>query len=164
MPSSPRATTSARPRTGGESPTATIPLERHLSAVPGCGTLAADSPDPFAPRGKPITAEAAVEALARSVLEVMAGARDIEQLSRWVTAEVFATLRNRVRLSTRARNAHGVRPQRPILRFGPVRIAEPVHGIVEGVVIVHGRGRSRAVAVRLETVRGRWQASALHIL
>ena len=167
MPRSSPATPSPRvePESGGgDTPTATIAPVRHLSAVEGCGALAAVSPDSLSSNVRPITAEAAVEALARSVLEVMAGARDIDQLARWVTADVFATLRNRVRVSTQARLAHGVRRHRPILRFGRVHIAEPSPGIVEAVVVVHGRGRSRGVAVRLETVRGRWRASALHIL
>jgi hypothetical protein len=106
----------------------------------------------------------AAAGLARSVLEVLAGARDLQQLTRWVTAEVHAVLRARVQLSTRARSVLADRPVRPVLRIGTVKVARPVPGVVEAVVVVHGRGRSRAVAVRLEIVGARWQASALHIL
>jgi len=106
----------------------------------------------------------AAEGLARSVLEVLAGARDLQQLTRWVTAEVHAVLRARVQLSARARSALADRPVRPVLRIGTVKVARPVPGVAETVVVVHGRGRARAVAIRLEIVGGRWQASALHIL
>ncbi|GAA0958727.1 Rv3235 family protein [Frigoribacterium faeni] len=162
-PSSPIPTS---PDDGGGGPTTTESPEsdRHLRAVPGCGVLSAASPDPFSGSTRPITAAEAVEALARSVLEVLAGARDLEQLSRWVTADVYALLQRRVRLSARARMAHGIRAYRPILRLGPVRVTEPSPGTVEAVVVVHGRGRSRAVAVRLETTRGRWRACALHVI
>ena len=106
----------------------------------------------------------AAEGLARSVLEVLAGARDLQQLTRWVTAEVHAVLRARVQLSARARSVLADRPVRPVLRIGTVKVARPVPGVAETVVVVHGRGRARAVAIRLEIVGGRWQASALHIL
>ena len=106
----------------------------------------------------------AAEGLARSVLEVLAGARDLQQLTRWVTTEVHAGLQARLQLSTRARNIVTARPVRPVLRIGTVKVARPVPGVVEAVVVVHGRGRARAVAVRLEVVGTRWQASALHIL
>jgi len=106
----------------------------------------------------------AAEGLARSVLEVLAGARDLQQLTRWVTAEVHAVLRARVQLSARARSVLADRPVRPVLRIGTVMVARPVPGVAETVVVVHGRGRARAVAIRLEIVGGRWQASALHIL
>jgi hypothetical protein len=43
-------------------------------------------------------------------------------------------------------------------------MSEPRDGIVEAVVIVHGRARSRAVAIRLEGLDHRWRASALSIL
>ncbi|TWX40311.1 3-hydroxyacyl-CoA dehydrogenase [Frigoribacterium sp. ACAM 257] len=122
------------------------------------------------PPERPVPAEpeldpgVAAEGLARSVLEVLAGARDLQQLTRWVSSDVHAVLRTRVRLAARARSVLADRPVRPVLRIGTVKVARPVPGVVETVVVVHGRGRARAVAIRLEIVGERWQASALHIL
>ncbi|MBD8609663.1 3-hydroxyacyl-CoA dehydrogenase [Frigoribacterium sp. CFBP 13729] len=121
-------------------------------------------PEQTAPPEPELDPGLAAEGLARSVLEVLAGARDLQQLTRWVTAEVHAVLRARVQLSTRARSVIADRPVRPVLRIGTVKVARPVPGVAETVVVVHGRGRARAVAIRLEIVGGRWQASALHIL
>jgi len=121
-------------------------------------------PEQTAPPEPELDPGLAAEGLARSVLEVLAGARDLQQLTRWVTAEVHAVLRARVQLSTRARSVLADRPIRPVLRIGTVTVARPVPGVAETVVVVHGRGRARAVAIRLEIVCGRWQASALHIL
>ncbi|HWU30368.1 MAG TPA: Rv3235 family protein [Microbacterium sp.] len=45
-----------------------------------------------------------------------------------------------------------------------IRVTEPVDGIVEAVVIVAGPGRTRAVAVRLEGLDGRWRASSFAVL
>ena len=121
-------------------------------------------PEPTVPVEPELDPGRAAEGLARSVLEVLAGTRDLQQLTRWVTSEVHAVLRSRVQLSTRARTVLADRPVRPVLRIGTVKVARPVPGVVEAVVVVHGRGRSRAVAVRLEIVGSRWRASALHIL
>lgn len=121
-------------------------------------------PEQTAPPEPELDPGLAAEGLARSVLEVLAGARDLQQLTRWVTAEVHAVLRARVQLSTRARSVLADRPVRPVLRIGTVKVARPVPGVAETVVVVHGRGRARAVAIRLEAVGGRWRASALHIL
>ncbi|WP_235480939.1 Rv3235 family protein [Frondihabitans sp. Leaf304] len=102
--------------------------------------------------------------LARSVVEILAGAREIEQITRWVTADVFTHLLKRVNLAARARSARGEAAQRPAVSVGSVRIDEPCDGVVEAVVVVHGRARSRAVALRLEGFDHRWRATAIHVL
>jgi hypothetical protein len=106
----------------------------------------------------------AAERLARCVLEILAGARDLDQVSRWVNGEVFAGLQKRVRIAARAREANGVRSQRPVFRIGGVHVSEPAPGVAEAVVVVHGRARTRSVAIRLETTGRRWRATALHVI
>lgn len=105
-----------------------------------------------------------MENLARCVLEVLAGARDLDQLSRWVADDVYRHLLKRVVLSTRARQARGVPVGRPAFRIGNTITCEPADGVVEGVVIVHGKARTRAVAIRLEGLDSRWRASAINVL
>lgn len=105
-----------------------------------------------------------VENLVRCVVEILAGARELEQVSRWVTEDVYRTLHTRVVLAARARSAHGRRARRPVFTIGRIRWSSPADGVVESVVVLHGRGRSRAVAVRLETYDGRWRATAVHVL
>ena len=46
--------------------------------------------------------------LSVGVLEVMSGVREIEQLARWMTEDVFRVLLTRANLATRARSARGV--------------------------------------------------------
>jgi hypothetical protein len=48
--------------------------------------------------------------------------------------------------------------------LGRTIITEPADGVVEAVVIVHGRARSRSIAVRLEGIDRRWRATAIHVL
>jgi hypothetical protein len=105
-----------------------------------------------------------VSNLSLCVIEVLAGARDLNQLARWVSDEVFRHLRLRVALASRAREAKGLRVRRPQVTLGEPRITMPAHGVVEAVVIVHQRGRSRAVAMRLEALDDRWRASAINVL
>ena len=49
-----------------------------------------------------------LENLTRCVIEILAGARDLEQISRWVTDDVYRHLLKRVVLSARARQAKGL--------------------------------------------------------
>ena len=102
--------------------------------------------------------------LTRCVIEVLAGARELDQLARWVSDDVYRHLLKRVVLSARARAVKGQRAQRPAITIGRVTINEPRDGIIEAVVIVHSKVRVRAVAVRLEGLDNRWRASAINVL
>lgn len=102
--------------------------------------------------------------LTRCVIEVLAGARELDQLARWVSDDVYRHLLKRVVLSARARAVKGQRAQRPTITIGRVIITEPRDGVVEAVVIVHSRVRVRAVALRLEGLDRRWRASAINVL
>src|SRR5688500_10150402 len=102
--------------------------------------------------------------LTHCVIEALAGARDLEQLARWVNDDVYRGLSKRVVLAARARRVKGQSPQRPIFSIGRVTISEPADGVVEAVVMVHQRARSRAVAIRLEGFDQRWRASAIGVL
>ena len=105
-----------------------------------------------------------LENLTRCAVEILAGARDLEQIARWVSDDVYRQLRKRVVLATRARQARGQAPARPSFTIGTTRICEPADGVVEAVVIVRGRARTRAVAIRLEGLDSRWRATAIHVL
>ena len=105
-----------------------------------------------------------IENLTRAVIEILAGARDLEQISRWVTDDVYRHLLKRVVLSARARYATGRAVTRPHFSIGSISQFEPRDGAVEAVVIVHNRVRTRAVALRLEGLDSRWRATAINVL
>ncbi|MDJ0336191.1 Rv3235 family protein [Salinibacterium sp. G-O1] len=105
-----------------------------------------------------------IENLTRAVIEILAGARDLEQISRWVTDDVYRHLLKRVVLSARARQATGRKATRPHFTIGSISQFEPRDGAVEAVVIVHNRARTRAVALRLEGLDSRWRATAINVL
>ena len=108
--------------------------------------------------------EPLLENLTRCVIEILAGARDLEQIARWVDDDVYRHLLKRVVLSTRARHAKGQAARAPNFTIGSMSICEPRDGVVEAVVIVIGRARTRAVALRLEGFDTRWRATAINVL
>ena len=94
--------------------------------------------------------------LTHCVIEVLAGARDLEQLARWVTDDVYRNLSKRVVLAARARRVKGQAPRRPAFTLGSIITCEPADGVLEAVIMVHQRPRARAVAIRLEGLDQRW--------
>jgi len=123
------------------------------------------APDALPAHGAPLPdPEPLLINLTRGVMEVLAGARELDQLARWVSDDVYKHLLRRVVLSARARAVTGRTAQRPNISIGRVHIFEPRPGVVEAVVMVHGRARVQCVALRLETVGTRWRASAINVL
>jgi hypothetical protein len=105
-----------------------------------------------------------LENLTRCVVEILAGARELEQIARWVSDDVYRHLLKRVVISSRARQAKGQKPTRPSFTIGSTTICEPRDGVIEAVIIVRGRARVRAVALRLEGLDNRWRATAINVL
>lgn len=105
-----------------------------------------------------------IELLARCVLEIISGSRDLEQIARYVTDDVYRHLLQRVHVSQRARSITKRPVTRPNFALGRTIITQPVDGVVESVVIVHGRARTRSLAIRLEGLDGRWRATAINVL
>lgn len=102
--------------------------------------------------------------LTRCVIEILAGARELEQIARWVSDDVHRHLLKRVAISGRARAAKGQPARRPTFAIGSISVTEPRDGVIEAVVIVRGRARVRAVALRLEGLDRRWRATAINVL
>lgn len=100
----------------------------------------------------------------QGVLEVFSGVREVDQLMRWVAEDAYRSLVVRANLATRARNARGQVAQRPPQSILAVQHSSPADGVVEGVVIVRGPARSRAVAMRIEGLDGRWRVTSLAVL
>jgi len=141
-----------------------VPAVSAVPAVPAAGP-GTPAPPPDRPRTDDLPPPAPlVRALARSVVEILAGARDLDQVARWVTDDVYRHLEARVVLAARARAAHGRRPGRPAVRLGDAVLSDGGEGIVDAVVVAHTPSRSRAVAIRLEGHGQRWRASSVHVL
>ncbi|MCU1412869.1 MAG: 3-hydroxyacyl-CoA dehydrogenase [Microbacteriaceae bacterium] len=105
-----------------------------------------------------------LENLTTCVIEILAGARDLNQIARWVTDDVYRNLLKRVVISARARRAKGQAVSLPTFSIGSTSVCEPRDGVIEAVVIVRGRARTRAVAIRLEGLDRRWRATTISVL
>lgn len=140
----------------GTARTFTAPFDAHeLSeyfAPQRTSTAALPDPEPF------------LRNLTRGVLEVFAGVREVDQLARWLTEDAYRKLVARSNLAARARSARGVPAKRPIHAIMSVHHSSPADGVIESVVIVQGPARTRAVALRLEGMDGRWRATSLALL
>ncbi len=102
--------------------------------------------------------------LTRGILEVFAGVREVDQLARWLTEDAYRKLVTRANLATRARSARGVPARRPVHTILSVHQSSPADGVIEAVAVVQGPARTRAVAIRLEGMDGRWRATSLALL
>lgn len=102
--------------------------------------------------------------LALCVIEILAGARPLDQLGRWVSDSVFVQLLRRTVIASRSREATGDDVRRPRVRVGQPMVNRRGESIVDAVVMIHQPTRSRAVALRLERHRKRWRATAISVL
>lgn len=104
-----------------------------------------------------------VRNLAMCAVEIIAGTRPLDQISCWITSSVAAELSLRRSLQAQ-RNAVAKNTRHVPHVFGSTLVTSPSDGVIEAVVTVHSRIKSRAVAVRLESIDHRWRATALSVL
>ena len=107
-----------------------------------------------------------MEAIARSVtvgaLEVLAGVRPLQQMSRWLDLDEFERLQMRTNLERGRAAASGARARRNV-RILRVRVCPVTEGIYEVAVVAAETSTVRAAALRLELRRGLWKVTALEI-
>jgi hypothetical protein len=129
-----------------------------LTLVVGGATTVDDvgfGPQPTASSDLP-DAERWARQMVQVIAEVLSGQRPSTQLLRWTVPEVYEQLRGR---TTSGHRPPGTGPcRRP--RVGTVRVCEPADGVAEVAAVVHGPHRTRAMALRLEGMDGRWRVTA----
>lgn len=99
-------------------------------------------------------------AIALATVEILSGMRNMFQLQRWVSPEIFGALRRRIALNERINGDAKPTPS-PIAQSSRTclvtdSIAETTHVIAVGA-------RSRGVCVRLEATRSQWIVTAIEI-
>lgn len=104
-----------------------------------------------------------MENLATGVIEILLGVREVQQIARFVTEPLFDGLTARS-LAARRERSRRRRREVPGFEIGGVRTCHTADGIVEGAVVVRSSARTRAVAMRLEGLDGRWRATAIEVL
>jgi len=99
--------------------------------------------------------------LGRSIAEVLTGDRPAQQLMRWTNDAVFTDLCRRSEALAGAGTTH--RGMRNRVSVVSVHVCEPRDGVAEASVHVRHGLRSRAYALRLEGLDGRWRCTALQM-
>lgn len=136
-------------------PVPPVPMADQVREPSTDGAGADELPDP-APLG---------ENLARCVLEVLAGVRDVDQLARWLSEDVYRHLLRRAQHAARARRARRAPDRRPSILVRRVLVQRTSPGVAEIVAVVDTGARVRAIAIRLEAFDGRrWRAQGVHVL
>jgi len=105
-----------------------------------------------------------LKALATGVVEVIAGTRQIEQLARWLSDDVYQRLQTRARKAESQRAVQGVKARYQNLSIGGLRTSSPRDGVIESVVLLSTTNRTRAVTIRLEGINSRWRATSVSVL
>lgn len=133
-----------------------VGVQQVLTLVVGGEAAAEDTdfgPLPTATSDLP-DAERWARQMVQVIAEVLSSQRPATQLLRWTVPDVYDEVRGR----TTALNRPGVTYRRP--RVGSVRVCEPADGVAEVAAVVHGPQRTRAVALRMEGMDGRWRVTA----
>jgi hypothetical protein len=95
--------------------------------------------------------------LVQALVEILAGARPAAQLARWTTLDVLEDLERWT-----GRLAHGPGVTRRA-QVRSVHVSEPVAGVAEACAVVDTGARQRAVALRLESMEGRWRCTDVQL-
>ncbi len=104
-----------------------------------------------------------IGAIAVFAFEAVEGIRQVAQLGKWVTTRVADELDEVRRLNVERRSLyHDTRRIVPVV--GRVRATSPTAWVTEAAVVLLTPSRSRAVAMRFEAIRGRWQATSITVL
>lgn len=103
--------------------------------------------------------------MAPAIIEVIEGARSVTQLGGLINEDVYQTLRRRAIEQATLRRERGLQPA----SFPKVAVTK-IHqeivrpGLIESIVLLRIRNRTRAMTVRLEHRLGRWLAVAITVL
>ena len=102
--------------------------------------------------------------IATLIVEVISGARPVDHLAAIVSDQVYEKLRARQVIKARADAAAGVPKLVPKFAVTRVHTESPALGVIESVVLLSSKARTRAVTIRLEPIHSRWRATNVSVL
>ena len=100
-------------------------------------------------------------------VEVLVGSRDLRQIARWTTEEVFSSMQKQVNARVRKMSLlppDTPKPPIPHFHIMSVRWFEPRDRIIEGCVMVRSPKMTRVAAIRIEGLDRRWRTSSFTLL
>lgn len=120
---------------------------------------------PELPKTPPLeNPDAYLAQIAKAINEVISGLRPVEQLSAVLNEQVYEALRQRVIGRAKVRVLE--RKTQPIAPTSVLKVhhQSPADNVIESVVLLSTRARSKAVTIRLEGQHGSWRATNIGFL
>lgn len=108
--------------------------------------------------------DASLRVLATGVVEVIAGTRQVDQLARLLSDEVYQRLSRRAIEARNFRNETGQKTRYQNFSVRNILNSSPRDGVIESVVLLNAQRRTRAVTIRLEGINNRWRATSVSVL
>lgn len=108
--------------------------------------------------------EASLQVLATGVVEVIAGTRQIDQLARLLSDDVYQRLAKRAIEARQNRDEAGQKAHYQNFSIRNMMNTSPRDGVIESVVLLNAQRRIRAVTIRLEGINNRWRATSVSVL
>lgn len=106
-----------------------------------------------------------VKVLACGIVQVLAGERQVDQLSKMLSEDLYLQLRDAARKNLRKQRYLATQPNNRLqIEVQRVKLSSPRDGVVESVTLLHAVERTRAVAIRLEGINSRWLATMVSVL
>lgn len=106
-----------------------------------------------------------LEFIAPAIIEVIEGARSVTQLGGLINEDVYQTLRRRAIEQATLRRERGQKPATyPKVIITNIHQESQRPGLIDSIVLLRIRNRTRAMTVRMEHRVGRWLATAITVL
>ena len=103
--------------------------------------------------------------IAPAIIEVIEGARSVTQLGGLINEDVYQTLRRRAIEQATLRRERGLKPSSyPKVAVTNIHQELQRPGLIDSIVLLRIKNRTRAMTVRLEHRVGRWLATAITVL
>lgn len=103
--------------------------------------------------------------IAPAIIEVIEGARSVTQLGGLINEDVYQTLRRRAIEQATLRRERGLKPASyPKVTVTNIHQESQRPGLIDSIVLLRIKNRTRAMTVRLEHRVGRWLATAITVL
>ena len=103
--------------------------------------------------------------IAPAIIEVIEGARSVTQLGGLINEDVYQTLRRRAIEQATLRRERGLKPASyPTVTVTTIHHELQRPGLIDSIVLLRIKNRTRAMTVRLEHRIGRWLATAITVL
>jgi hypothetical protein len=106
-----------------------------------------------------------IEFIAPAIIEVIEGARSVTQLGGLINEDVYQLLRRRaIEQATIRRERGQSAAEFPRVTVTDIHQESSRPGMIESIVLLRIRNRTRAMTVRMEHRVGRWLATAITVL